>query len=235
MAANLECPKCGRELDVTGRGPGAIITCSCGNLSAVPKRAYWGSPRGVALALGLLFLCPCVGVLTAIAIPNYRRFPVRAKQAECKANLRALYKAQRQHHAQHGTYAPHILKLGFIPEVGNRYAYFTGAGPLATRDTAEAMAAIPKGPEDAGGIGVDRSRDERRRAVTLADLPRDVAQQVGVAGACPDCDVTLACAGDIDIDDTVDVWLISTRTLRDEDGEPVPPGTPVNVVNDVDD
>ncbi|NOK02687.1 MULTISPECIES: fimbrial protein [Myxococcus] len=234
MATNLECPKCGSELDVSGRSPGAIIRCACGNLSAVPKRAHWGSLRGVALSLGLLFLCPCVGVLTAIAIPNYKKFPVRSKQAECKANLRALYKAQRHHHAEHGAFEPRILKAGFVPEHGNRYAYFTGPGPLVTRDTVDEAATPPTVPEDAGGIGVDRSRDERRRAVTLTDLPGWVSRQVGVSGTCPDCDVTLACAGDIDIDATVDVWLISTKPLKDEDGETVPPGTPVNVVNDVD-
>ncbi|QQR48385.1 fimbrial protein [Myxococcus xanthus] len=229
MAANLECPKCGSELDVTGRGPGAIIRCACGNLSAVPKRSHWASPRGVALALGGGLLCPCVGVLAAIAIPNYNKLPVRSKQQECKANLRGLYAAQRNHNAEHGTFEPRIVNAGFIPERGNRYAYFTGTGPLVTRD-AEGDAV----PADAEGVGVDRSRDTSRRAITLADLPAWVSRQVGVFGTCPDCYVTMACAGNIDIDDTVDVWLISTKPLKDEYGEAVPPGTPTNVVNDVD-
>lgn len=229
MAANLECPKCGSELNVTGRGPGTIIRCACGNLSAVPKRASWWGPRGVALALGLLFFCPCMGILAAIAIPNYNKLPVRSKQQECKANLRGLYAAQRNHHSEHGTFEPRILKAGFTPERGNRYAYFTGVGPLVTRDTGEDAVLA-----DAGGIGVDRSRDTSRRAITLADLPEWVSRQVGIFGTCPDCYVTMACAGNIDLDDTVDVWLISTGTLKDEHGEAVPPGTPTNVVNDVD-
>jgi|GEM_PF-148857 len=232
MATNLECPKCGDSLDVTGRSPGAIIQCACGNLAAVPKRSYWGSPRGVALVLGLLFVCPCLGVLTAVSIPNYNRFPVRAKQAECKTNLRALFTAQRNHHAEHGSFDARIMTLGFNPERGNRYAYFTGAGPLVTRDAVEELVEVP---EDAGGIGVDRSRDMSRRAITLKDLPAWVSKQVGVFGTCPDCDVTMACAGDIDIDDTLDVWLISTGTLKGEDGDAVPPGTPTNAVNDVND
>ena len=228
--AKLECPKCGSLLDVTGLRPGVILTCSCGNVAAVPPRS-WGLPiGGLVAALGLLLLCPCVGMVAAIAIPNYNKLTVRSKQGECKTNLRAFFVAQRNHHAEHDAYAPGIVKAGFLPEKGNRYAYFTAVGPVALRDTQGAEVGA-----DAVGIGVDRSWDDRIPPVLLEDLPTWVTQQLGVSGTCPECQLTMACAGNIDIDDTLDIWLISTRELTDADGTRVPPGVPVNVVNDVND
>ncbi|WP_426754148.1 type IV pilin protein [Myxococcus sp. Y35] len=228
--AKLECPKCGSLMDVTGLSPGVIVTCECGNVATVPARSWVTRLGGVWAALGVLFLCPCLGFLAAIAIPNYNKLPVRSKQWECKANLRAFFDAQRSYHAEHGAYALTISKVGFIPERGNRYAYFTAVGPVAARDTAEASVG-----EDAVGIGVERSRDERIRPVTLEGLPSWVTRQLGVVGACPECQLTMACAGNIDVDDTLDIWLVSTKTLTDLEGNRVPPGIPTNVVNDVDD
>ncbi|AKQ64328.1 Type IV pilin PilA [Myxococcus hansupus] len=226
--AKLECPKCGELLEVTGRSPGVLLTCACGNVARVPSRVWGLGLRGLAAALGLLLLCPCAGVLAAIAIPNYNKLTVRSKQRECKTNLRALFTAQRSHAAEHDAYAPGIVKTGFLPEPGNRYAYFMAAGPISPRDTRGAEVSA-----DAVGIGVDRSMDDRIRPVTLEDLPPWVTRQLGVSGACPECQLTMACAGNIDVDDTLDVWLISTRELTDADGSRVPPGVPVNVVNDV--
>jgi hypothetical protein len=60
-----------------------------------------------------------------------------------------------------------------------------------------------------------------------------VAQQTGMLGECPECDITMACAGNLDGDDTLDVWTISTgeRTLPND--TIIPPGEVFHHVDDV--
>jgi type IV pilus assembly protein PilA len=52
---------------------------------------------------------------------------------------------------------------------------------------------------------------------------------IGVQGS----DFTAACIGNIDNDPTLDVWTISSAERTDASGGTVPPGTPLNEVNDV--
>ncbi|NMO17456.1 fimbrial protein [Pyxidicoccus fallax] len=221
--ASTKCPECGRALIVTGLAPGAPLTCACGNVASAPS-GIRKKPRYVfATIASVVLLSPCV-----IAIPNFIRFNVRAKQAECKSNLRAWHVAQRKHHAQHEAYSSSV---GFSPERGNRYAYLGGVGAMEERGVARAVAA-----KDAVSVGVD-TRYTNLRSISVEDLPREVASKLGVSGQCPDCAITAACAGNIDEDDTLDVWVVSTGELdlRDANGEPVSPGEPANIVNDVTD
>ncbi len=167
---------------------------------------------GIVLS-GVFMLCL---PLPAIAIPNYLRFQARAKQSECKANLRAAYTAQRMVFLENDGYSENVRELGFSPE-GSRYAYFFGPEPIYEGDEANAL-----------------------RPTRQAQTDPDVAFRLmiegvepGIVGECPDdCTATIACAGNIDGDDTYDVWSISTAD-RELDGELVPAGQPHNHVSDV--
>ncbi|MHA7630128.1 hypothetical protein [Corallococcus sp. M7] len=55
----------------------------------------------------------------------------------------------------------------------------------------------------------------------------------GVEGTCPDCIVTAACVGNVDNDDTLDVWSISTVKRTAANGDTIEIGDPYNHVNDV--
>ncbi|MFP2907611.1 fimbrial protein [Pyxidicoccus sp. 3LFB2] len=227
----MKCPKCGRTLDVTGLEPGSGITCECGNVTSV--HAGGTSRKTLYIVLGVLAVllaCPCVGVLSAIAIPNFLRFQARAKQAECKQNLKAWYTAQKAHSIEANAYEPAIGKVGFMPERGNRYAYFAGPGPIESRDQSRA-----EPTEGAVAVNVDTFKFNTLTPLSLKDLPQDVVDRLGVSGQCPDCNITLACAGNIDQDEALDVWVISTGPLdlQDEHGEAAVEGVPLNVVNDV--
>jgi hypothetical protein len=224
----MKCPKCGRGLDVTGRKPGSSITCECGNISTVAKA---GMSRGLLFVLigisGVVLMCPCVGILSAIAIPNFIKFQARSKQTECKSNLKGWYVAQRAYHAQMDVYEPRIQKVGFSPERGNRYAYFAGPGPLEVRSSPQLERA------EALGVGVDTLKYPMMQPISLEDLPADLGNMAGLSGKCPACEITLLCAGQVDNDETLDVWSISTKDRQVPEGESVPAGVPYNHVNDV--
>ena len=230
--ATMKCPKCGRTLDVTGLPPGSNLTCSCGNVASVGAGSSRKTLSIILGVVGVLLLCPCIGVVSAIAIPNFIRFQSRAKQAECKMNLKSWYTAQKMYQVEHEAYEPTLARVGFAPERGNRYAYLAGEGPMEARGEMQLEAT-----EGAVAIGVDTFKYANQRPVSVTDLPPEVSGQLGLSGECPDCTITMACAGNIDNDDTLDVWVVSTGELdlKDVDGATVTPGVPANIVNDVTD
>jgi hypothetical protein len=166
--------------------------------------------------------------MAAIAIPNFIKFQARSKQAECKTNLKAWYTGQRTYFAEKDTYSTSIQEVGFMPERRNRYAYFAGPGPVEDRSTKGAQLVV-----GAQGIGVDTLGISTARAITFEQRPEGVGSMVGIQGDCPECDITLVCAGQVDNDETLDVWSISTMEREAEDGTPIPAGIPFNHINDV--
>jgi type IV pilus assembly protein PilA len=202
-----------------------IVALVLGCLGCVPLLGCIGAVLGVvgiiaALRnpafgrLGMSIGATVAGVvwlsgLTLIAVPNFIRFQSRSKQSECKTNLKGAYTAERLWFAEHDAYATEPETVGFKPERGNRYLYRLGAG----RDEV---------------IEADKGRfPEIDNGALDAALHKHVAQ-IGITGKCPDCSITIGCAGNVDGDDELDVWSISTVARGN-----IPAGTPYNHFNDV--
>ncbi len=95
-----------------------------------PSSAGKKSTGVVFIILGVGFaLCCIVGILAAIAIPNFIKFQSRSKQSECKANLKGYFVAQKAHFQEKNAYGATPEDIGFSP-TGSRYTYFTGGAPL---------------------------------------------------------------------------------------------------------
>jgi type IV pilus assembly protein PilA len=227
----MKCPKCQGPINTTGLKPGSSATCSqCGNVVAVPKQGMSRTMLFILIGAGAVVLaCPCLGVLSAIAIPNFVRFQARARQSECNVNLKSLYTGFMVSRESAEGSGLTLSQAGFAPARGNRYSYFLGKGPMEDRSGMQAQ-----GSEQALAVGVDTFKFPTLRVYTLEDLPPDVAGEVGISGTCPDCEFTAACAGDVDNapNDTPDVWTISSKD-RMVDGQAVPAGVPHNHMNDV--
>lgn len=227
----VTCPKCGRPVGLAGRKPGSTVTCACGNVVAVPRK---GLSRTLLFALiggGLVVLaCPCVGILAAVAIPNFMSYQARARQSECRANLTSFRANAQLVLLERELFRLDLSSLGFKPERGNRYAYFVGPGPMEDRSGSNVAAT-----EELQAIGVDSFKFPKARPLTFHDLPPEVAAEVGISGECPDCAITMACAGDIDDNpsDAPDVWSISTRDRQTRGGEVIPAGKPFHHVDDL--
>jgi type IV pilus assembly protein PilA len=77
----------------------------------------------VALCLNVLIV-PVIGILAAIAIPNFVKFQCRSKQSEAKGNLKALSVAQESYLSEKGEYSRDPAAIGFQPMGANvRYEY----------------------------------------------------------------------------------------------------------------
>lgn len=160
----------------------------------------------VYIIIGVVVLFGCCGVggiLSAIAIPNFIKYQARAKQSECKLNLKQLYLAQQAQRAEKGEYTESFEDLSFQPE-RSRYAYVMGRSVLKP--------SLPQAVKE--GL--------------LEQTPADIRQALGAEGK----RFTAACVGNIDNDPDIDVWTISSED-RVIDGERVPAGVPHNDVSDL--
>ena len=80
------------------------------------KRIY----RGFTL-IELMIVVAIIGILAAIAIPNFIKFQTRARQSEAKANLKGVFTSKKANYSDQLTYG--CYACGFVPEKGNRYTY----------------------------------------------------------------------------------------------------------------
>lgn len=158
----------------------------------------------------IAFFC-CIGFGLVIVIPNFVQFGARAKEAECRQYLKRLYVEQKALFAEKELYATDFETLEFKPEDKTRYAYVIAPGQV-----------------------LEPILEASQRPGLFEAMPAAVRQSLGLQGTCPDCDVTMACVGDIDGDPGVDVWTISTKERR-LGGETIPAGELRHDVDDLDD
>ncbi len=166
---------------------------------------------GIGCLLGVLV----VGVLAAIAIPNFLAFNCRAKQSEAKTNLAGLYTSERAFFGEYNTYTTDLLTANWMPDGSPLYIYgFSQAGP---RPTAEILAVIPgldptrRTTDDprvlstAGHVNYQNTRMHSSNGVPLT------AQSLPPGTHATKDEFLAGATGDIDNDGTQDVWTIDDR------------------------
>jgi type IV pilus assembly protein PilA len=187
----------------------------------------------------LMIVVAIIGILAAIAIPNFIKFQARSKQSEAKANLKAAFTAEKAFIQEKDQYQTQIYIVGFSPERNNRYAYYLGnTGTLQNRTAALTSA----GSASDTGVDVDVFKYAGTGMGTWAATG---CASTGTIGLWTDAGSNLAWSGQakgqIDTDTTLDQWSISTssRTYPStvdatcSQGANNPSGEPANDVNDV--
>lgn len=65
-----------------------------------------------------------IGILAAIAIPNFLKFQSRSKQTETRNNLSAIYTAQISYFAEFNSFGSNFSDIRWVSEGTTLYEYF---------------------------------------------------------------------------------------------------------------
>jgi prepilin-type N-terminal cleavage/methylation domain-containing protein len=80
----------------------------------------------------LMIVVAIIGILAAIAIPNFLNYQCKSKQSEAKQALGTLSKNQEAYVAENDTYASDIADLNFDLKGKNRYTLAVDAADTTT-------------------------------------------------------------------------------------------------------
>ena len=153
----------------------------------------------------LMVVVAIIGILAAIAVPNFQKFTAKSKQSEAKSNLSALYSSERAFQAEWQTYATAFESVGYAPVGTLRYEHgFQNAFPLAW----------PNGYNPPGVMSPNSAAYCAIAANGCNISQSPVAPGAVVTAAMTPTTFTAQARGDIDGDATIDIWTMDqTKTL----------------------
>ncbi len=94
----------------------------------------------------LMVVVAIIGLLSAVAIPNFQKYQARAKTAEAKLQLSAIYTAEASFFADYNLYHTCLNYMGYNPaeEMSSRY-YATGFAVAGSMDSTAYTSAVNSG------------------------------------------------------------------------------------------
>jgi type IV pilus assembly protein PilA len=202
----------------------------------------------------LMIVVAIIGILAAIAIPNFIRYQAQSKQGEAKTNLKAVFTGQKKRFADRDSYSTIISDIGFSPERGNRYAYMLDAA-CAGAGLENRTLAAGAGPGSYCGVDADAYRfpgaaGKPYPATPLPTFTLDPGVTQNIAAPSGNFPLAILNPGDqswsaeahgnIDNDAALDAWMMGSLS-GDTAAVPAscvevtqnPSGTPISTFNDV--
>ena len=148
--------------DSSYRGTDSLLFTLHSPLITLPSPHH----RGFSLT-ELMIVVAIIGILAAIAIPNFLKYQARAKQAEAKNNLVAIHAGELAYFAENNKYSDDFNAIGFgVTGASQRYYYELGKSSAGT---------LPSG---CTASNLDKVSDNAFTAVAIANIDNDATCDV---------------------------------------------------------
>jgi type IV pilus assembly protein PilA len=179
----------------------------------------------------LMIVVAIIGILAAIAIPNFIKFQARSKQSEAKANLKAMFTAEKAFFQEKDRFSALVGEVGFAPERNNRYAYYVATAAVFDDRTGTTATTVTTATAIEADIFKGYSTEPTTQGTSAC------GGTVGITTTTTSATFVGVASGNIDTDTTNDVWSISTDgragATCDYGSANIASGEPANDVNDV--
>ena len=151
------------------------------------------SNKGFTL-IELMIVVAIIGILAAIAIPNFLRYQAKSRQSEAKTNLGAVFVAETAYFSENSRYGS-FSEVGYaLAGTTNRYTYRSPAiGGNGASSNTTGVDRIPCGAPVGCTVSSDAS----------PAVPSNGSTTVGAVG------FTASAAASIDNDPTIDGWSVN--------------------------
>ena len=103
-------------------------------------RKLRGNSKGFTL-IELMIVVAIIGILAAIAIPNFLTYQCKSRQSEAKANLGSIRVGEEAYYAEFDSYSTDQQAIGFSIKGSPRYGYVITT-PTSTEFTATATGSV---------------------------------------------------------------------------------------------
>ena len=97
--------------------------------------------RGFTL-IELMIVVAIIGILAAIAIPNFMTYQAKARQSEAKVGLGGIFTTATSFFAENGTYSVAPSGLGYSPAGSPKYTFSYNAATINSVTTATICNAV---------------------------------------------------------------------------------------------
>jgi len=151
----------------------------------------------------LMIVVAIIGILAAIAIPNFLKFQAKSKQSEAKTNLKAVYVAETGYFGENNAYA-NFAVVGWQP-VGKTLLYGYGLD-----------GAVPTDPATSGTTTDFNGTTEYSSTNGITGAQTWVVTGIGAGTATPaftTSSFTAGAAGQITGGGVADCWVINNGNL----------------------
>jgi type IV pilus assembly protein PilA len=160
----------------------------------------------------LMIVVAIIGILAAIAIPNFLRYQAKSRQAEAKTNLGGVFVAQTSFYGEQSRYGD-FSQIGYaLAGASNRYTYRSGAatsnagggGNSSNTNNVDRLQA---------GVGVLANDGQGALAIVANNQPGNSATPGFTATA----------VANLDNDPTIDQWHVNDikQNLQQADNDDV--------------
>ena len=159
----------------------------------------------------LMIVVAIIGILAAIAIPNFLKFQCKSKQSEAKTNLSGIFTAEKSFFGEYNTYGSDLISINWKPDGAPLYVYgFNNAGGpasvagISTYDSTRKSTDLSSVYGSPTAYNTLKMKDLNGTPLAATNLPStSLTGQAFTAGA----------AGDIDTDASIllDQWTINEQ------------------------